>query len=197
MESSGLIVTGFSMLGGILGFVISTFLVVKQIRSTQEWNRKKTSEEMLTRVITGDLSKLIDSLQRDHKWEILSDVPYEERVHDLSPIETTNLDIVLRQIMRHLEVICINMKHGIVHEDVCYDYLHSILTTSCKNAKGFIEKEREKRKEPRVFIEMQCYAARWAAPRTNERRWLKLVPQKAGFRDLETPPNLAASGPLH
>ena len=47
MESSGLIVTGFSMLGGILGFVISTFLVVKQIRTTQEWNRKRPPRKCL------------------------------------------------------------------------------------------------------------------------------------------------------
>jgi hypothetical protein len=56
----------------------------------------------------------------------------------------------------------INMKHDIIDERVCYEYLHSIVTTFYENCKDFIDKERVLRKEPRVFIELEQYAMKWA-----------------------------------
>ena len=62
MENAGLMVTAVSMLGGVLGFVISTFFVLMQMQSADKWNKKKTSEELLTQIMTGEFPKLMDSL---------------------------------------------------------------------------------------------------------------------------------------
>jgi Domain of unknown function (DUF4760) len=161
MEQTGLIVTALSMLGGLLGFVISTYFVLMQMRATQEWNTKKTSEELLTQIMIGEFPKLMDSLLVDYDWDILAHVPYAKRVTEMNEPVLRQMDSVLRNILRNLEVICINMKHKIIDEKVCYEYLHSILTTFYINSEEFIVKERIRRKEPRVFLELEEYAKRW------------------------------------
>lgn len=161
MENTSLFVTAVSMLGGAVGFLISTGFVILQMRSTQRWNKKKTSEELLTQIMTGDFPKLMDSLSLEYKWDILSHVPYAQNVSNLSADNLLKLDTVLRNVLRHLEVICINMKHDIIDENVCYEYLHSILTTFYVNCQDFIAMERDRRKEPRIFIELEEYAKKW------------------------------------
>jgi len=153
--------TALSMLGGVFGFVISTFFVIMQMRDTQKWNTKKTSEELLTKIMTGEFPQLMDRLYIDYDWDILAHVPYAERVAHIDEKQLRQLDATLRNILRTLEVVCINMKHKIIDEGVCYEYMHSILTTFYLNSEMFIAKERDRRREPRVFLELEDYAKKW------------------------------------
>ena len=171
MEQVGLYTTVLSMLGAVAGFFISTYFLLMQMRSTQQWNKKKTSEELLIQTMTGEFTKLMDSLLLEYDWDILAHVSYSQKIENLSEGEVKQLDSVLRNILRHLEVVCINMKHDIIDEHVCYEYLHSILTTFYSNSADFIARERMRRKEPRVFIELEDYAQKWLGPlRTPVRR---------------------------
>jgi len=159
MENAGLIVTALSMLGGVLGFV-----VLMQMQSADKWNKKKTSEELLTQIMTGEFPKLMDSLLLEYDWDVLAHVRYAQKASNLQEPELRKLEVALRNVLRHLEVVCINMKHQIIDERVCYEYLHSILTTFYETCADFIAKERARRKEPRVFIELEEYAKKWARP---------------------------------
>src|SRR5207248_6410514 len=69
------------------------------------------------------------SISFGNNWDALAHVPYAQRASELDEPELRKLDAVLRNVLRHLEVVCINMKHQIIDEKVCYEYLHSILTT--------------------------------------------------------------------
>ena len=151
MENASLMVTALSMLGGVLGFVVSTFFVLMQMQSADKWNKKKTSEELLTQIMTGEFPKLMDSLVLEYNWDALAHVPYAQRARELDEPELRKLDAVLRNVLRHLEVVCINMKHQIIDEKVCYEYLHSIPTTFYETCSDFIAKERTRRQEPRVY----------------------------------------------
>src|SRR5436190_7259762 len=164
MENAGLMVTAVSMLGGVLGFVISTFFVLMQMQSADKWNKKKTSEELLTQIMTGEFPKLMDSLLLEYNWDALAHVPYAQRASELDEPELRKLDGVLRNVLRHLEVVCINMKHQIIDEKVCYEYLHSILTTFYETCSDFIAKERTRRQEPPVFIELEGTQKNGARP---------------------------------
>ena len=159
MENTSLIVSAFSMLGGVIGFFITTFLVLRQIKENQNWNRKKTSEEMLIQRMTGEFPKLMDTLSLEYGWHVLEHVPYTSLT--LANEDLLKVDIVLRNVLRHLEVICINMKHEIIDEGVCHEYLQSILKTFYQMSQGFIERERKLRKEPKIFHELEQYAKRW------------------------------------
>ncbi|TMK30437.1 MAG: DUF4760 domain-containing protein, partial [Alphaproteobacteria bacterium] len=136
--------------------------VLMQMQSADKWNKKKTSEELLTQIMTGEFPKLMDSLLLEYNWDALAHVPYAQRASELDEPELRKLDAVLRNVLRHLEVVCINMKHQIIDEKVCYEYLHSILTTFYETCSDFIAKERTRRQEPRVFIELEEYAKKWS-----------------------------------
>ena len=161
MEQASMVVTSLSMLGGILGFFISTWFILLQMRRTQQWNKKKTSEELLTQIMTGEFPKLMDSLMLEYEWDILEHVQYAHKASALDASQPRKMDVTLRNVLRHLEVVCINMKHEIIDEKICYEYLHSILTTFYLSSEEFIKKERIRRKEPKIFKEMEDYAKRW------------------------------------
>jgi len=90
MENAGLIVTALSMLGGVLGFVVSTFFVLMQMQSADKWNKKKTSEELLTQIMTGEFPKLMDSLLLEYDWDVLAHVRYAQKASNLQEPELRN-----------------------------------------------------------------------------------------------------------
>ena len=153
--------TFVSMLGGVAAFAISTWFVVMQMRDTQRWNIRKTSEEMLTSVITGDFPRLMDRLVLEFNWDILSHTNYDAIVARVTPAQLAEIDVTLRNVLRHLEVVCINMKNRIIDEEICFDYLRSILTTFYINCDTFIAKERDRRKEEHIFTNTERYARKW------------------------------------
>jgi hypothetical protein len=154
--------TLFSMGGGLIAFLVSTAFVVMQMRDTQRWNVRKTSEEMLTSLLTGDFPRLMDRLVVDFGWDILSHTHYDSVVAKVDNAPgLLELEITLRNILRHLEVICINMKNRVIDEEICFDYLRSILTTFYINCDSFILKERQRRREEQVFRNTEVYARKW------------------------------------
>lgn len=162
--------TVISMLGGLIAFAISTLFVVKQMRDTQQWNVRKTSEEMLTSMITGDFPRLMDRLILEFEWDILAHTHYDTVAANATPAELSHIDVILRNVLRHLEVTCINMKNGIIDEEICFDYLRSILTTFYANCDSFIRKERDRRREEKIFGEVEGYARKWTGIIAQERQ---------------------------
>jgi len=153
--------TVLSMFGGVIAFAISTTFVVKQMRETQRWNVRKTSEEILSSLLTGDFPRLMDRLVIEFGWDILAHTRYEDVATKLSADQVVQLDVVLRNILRHLEVVCINMKNKIIDEEMCFDYLRSILTTFYLNCDAFISKERKRREEQLIFRNTEHFARKW------------------------------------
>jgi hypothetical protein len=103
----------------------------------------------------------MDRLVVEFGWNVLYHEPYEAAVSRIRPEQVSELDATLRNALRYMEVVCINIKHDIIDEDICYDYLRPILTTVIANCESFIEKEREGRRERRVFVNSQFYSRRW------------------------------------
>lgn len=153
--------TVLSVAGGIAAFTISTTCVLKQMRDTQRWNVRKTSEEMLSAMITGDFPKLMDRLILEFGWDILAHTPYDIIAKNLTDSQLAQVDVILRNILRHLEVICINMKNRIIDEEICFDYLRSIMTTFHVNCDSFILKERKRRENSDIFENTEAYGKKW------------------------------------
>lgn len=164
----GLYATILSVAGGIIAFLVSTYLVLRQMRDaqrqmrdTQGWNVRKTSEETLGAMITGDFPKLMDRLILEFGWDILAHTDYDAIAAQLPPDRLIEVDVILRNVLRHLEVTCIKMKNGIIDEEICFDYLRAILTASFVNSHKFITKERQRRGEDTIFREIETYATKW------------------------------------
>jgi len=153
--------TVLSVVGGIAAFTISTTCVPKQMRDTQRWNVRKTSEEMLSAMITGDFPKLMDRLVLEFGWDVLARTLYDDIAKTLTDSQLAQVDVILRNILRHLEVICINMKNRVIDEEICFDYLRSIMTTFYVNCDSFILKERKRRANSDIFENTEIYGKKW------------------------------------
>ena len=143
--------------------VVSVIFFYKQLRQEHEWNLRKTSEENLNRLVIEDFSVLLNKLIRDFHWDISNSTQtYEEIRYSLEyPNELVDLDLTLRSIFRILETITINIKYGLIDEDICFDYLWSILINIHDKCQTFIKKERLARSENAVFENVEEYAIKW------------------------------------
>lgn len=133
-----------------------------QIRFNQKWNRTKTSEEVLSNLVQGDFVSKIDSLENEFGWNPLSDnLDYSDALQRVGEKDKARFNSLVRNIFRTLEVICIKIHHGVIDEEICKDYLISILINFYSKSKSFIDSERKIRKESRVFEFVEYYAQEW------------------------------------
>ncbi len=155
-----LILNTISML--IVG--ISAYLLGKQIYSQDQWNRKKVAEETLTHFTSGKFTSCLDELKEQYNWKILTKngETYDEVIKRLDSNDRNAVDQLLVNIFRNLETVGIKMYHGILDEDLSYDYLFSVLTNIVPKCKGFLAKVREERNEPCVYENAEHFANKWA-----------------------------------
>lgn len=155
-------ITAIATLCGLVVGSVSAYIALKEQKDNHEWNRKKTSEETLRELVDGGFTNLLDDIQAGFDWHIIGDGrEYREVVKSMESLRKIDLDKKLRRVLRILEVLAIHIKHEIIIEDVCYDYLASIGPEIYEKTKGFVDDERERRDEQRVFREFQLLMARW------------------------------------
>jgi hypothetical protein len=133
-----------------------------QIRSDQAWVRLQASHGILNDFVSGTIEDTLEVLEQKFGWDMLHDGrTYEEVAQGLDQTGVDELDRLLRRLFRRFEALCISMDHGIVNETTCREYIFSLLLTAFGSARQFIEKERARRKEPRVFQFLEKYAIKW------------------------------------
>ncbi len=153
---------------------VAAVLIYLQIRFDRAWDRLETSHNILNEFVSGKLEDTLEQLEQKLGWDILHDnTTYEDVVGELDPVLVDDLDRLLRRLFRRFEALCISMDHRIVNEATCREYVFSLLLTLYASAKGFIEKERTRRKEPRIFQFVEKYATKWQREAPLERRTFK------------------------
>lgn len=147
---------------GIVLAAVSVWTALTEMRQNHKWNRDKASEETLSRLVLGEFPETLDRLLAEFKWDPITDErSYEQMAGNLVEEDRQELNRVLRRLLRILETVFIHVKHGILNEEVCYDYLASIVPNLYCKALPFIERERAQRGDRRVFENFTDYGARW------------------------------------
>ena len=141
---------------------VAAILIYMQIRSDRAWARLETSHNILNEFVSGKLEDTLELLEQKLGWDILHDSrTYDEVTRDIDPANIDELDRLLRRVFRRFEAICISMDHRIVNESTCREYIFSLLLTLYASSKQFIEKERLRRNEPKIFQFVEKYATKW------------------------------------
>lgn len=149
----------------------SVLLIFWQIRQTHKWNKKKSAEEALTRLLTGSFMRNIDEIETEYGWSLLTgDKEYESVRNSLNDEQKTGLDNRLTDIFRQLETTTIKIEHKILDEKLCFDYLFSMLTNIVQKSGVFIEMQRSRRKEPRLYEHAERFAKQWEADKLRSRK---------------------------
>lgn len=161
-----------TIIGLIVGSV-SALIALRGQKRNHDWNRRKTSEETLSRLVEGGFTDMLDEVEKKFSWHIIGDdVSFEEVSKSMECARKKELEQYMRKILRILETISIHMKHGIIDEDICYEYLASIGPEIYKKSAHFIESEREVRNEPRVFKVYEDTMLRWVERNHQEHKEL-------------------------
>src|SRR5262245_43145116 len=143
-----------------IGTVMAAFLIYFQIKSFEAWNRKQSSHQILNDFVSGTIEDTFEALESKFGWDVLHDKrPYGEIAGKTENL--TELDQLLRRLLRRFEAICISMDHKIVQESTCRDYIFSLLVTLYDATKDFIGQERTRRNEPKSFEFVERYAEKW------------------------------------
>ena len=146
---------------------IAAFLIFWQIRSDRKWDRMLASHEILNEFVSGEIENALEYIEVKLGWDILHET--RKYQHIVSTFEEGNqkenvdvLDRYLRRLFRRFEAICISMENKIIKEEICKEYIFSILVTLYKNCEQFVDAERLSRNEPKIFEFVELYARKWA-----------------------------------
>jgi hypothetical protein len=141
---------------------IAAFLIFWQISSDRRWDRMLASHEILNQFVSGEIENALERIEADLGWDILHEKrKYHQVVETLQTDKIDALDKYLRRLFRRFEAICISMDNNIIREDICKDYIFSILLTLYRNCDHFVIRERERRSEPKIFEYVELYARKW------------------------------------
>lgn len=136
-------------------------LVRKQIKDTYEWNVRKTSQETLRDLISGEFPNWRDTIELEFGCRIPDPQEnYESKIVNLEPEKIKKLDFVLGRLLNMLEVVCINIKNNVVDEDIIYDYLGVILIEYKRWSEPFIKEISNG--DPRFLGSVKDYAKKWS-----------------------------------
>jgi len=159
-----------------VGVIASAILVLKQItlmtrqmQVTYDWNVRKTSQEALRDLISGEFPKWRDKIESEFSCRIPDPKEnYESKTSDLAPEKIKELNFVLGRLLNMLEVVCINIKNNVVDEDIIYDYLGVILIEYRRWSEPFIVKLSNG--DARYLGSLKKYAEEWSIRFETEQR---------------------------
>jgi len=145
--------------------VVTAVLILLEIRSNHDWNAKRASYELMNEMITsGRLTGAIGRLEADHGWSLLdAATDYDDVARGLSRERRAALDGELAVILRHLEMLSLSMRHGIVSEKICQDGFVAFFIAIHRACAPFMAAERARRGDALIYECFEHYAAKWRA----------------------------------
>lgn len=142
---------------------VTAFLIWRQIKTTHDWNRRKTTQETLDKLVIGECPELRHKLEQGCKCTIWDKAQtYETVTKPLSKEQKEEIDYYLARILNIFETIAINIKNNVIDEDICYDYFGLIFTEYHRWTKPFIDEKRKIAGNPRVLLDFGNYAKKWS-----------------------------------
>jgi hypothetical protein len=132
----------------------SVFFLWRQISSSHEWNRRKTTHDMLS----GLLNSRFTTIRRDLEKKIDpydASETYSTKKAELTPEDKNSL----KDILNYLEEMCAGIKHDIIDDAIAYDCCSGILRNYARWAKPFIQERRAL--HSLIWIEIEDRAKKW------------------------------------
>jgi hypothetical protein len=140
----------------------SATLALLQIRKTQDWNRRKASQDLLLQVVTGELVSLRQLLEIKYEAEFarMTVADCSSLLQRLSSEERREFAFVVKRLFNYLEAIAIGIKNNVFDEEICYEHLSIVATRYWKWAKPFVDEVRAV--SPVIWIEIEHFVNGWS-----------------------------------
>ncbi len=147
----------------VLIIALSVWFLRKQIKETHEWNRRKATQDTLYEIATGNLQDLMRKIRYEFDCDIFSNSPpsYNKTAEQLTEEKLKDFNSTLVNIVNRLEIVCISIRHHVIDEDICYDYLGKIIPAYFDLAEPLIQQRRKTSGFQRGIGSLELYAERW------------------------------------
>ena len=144
----------------LLTIIISAALLYSQIRKEHEWNRRKTSQDLLMSLVAGDFTNLRRDLEVAFGVK-LEDVnqSYRDIAAAVDADRRPALDFAVSKLLNFYETIAIGIKNNVLEEDVCFDHFSWNLTRYWRWAEPY---HRDRRGlDSTIWMEAAHYVDKW------------------------------------
>lgn len=163
----------FSFLGNVI-LGVSVYFLYKQIKTNHEWNRRKTSQELLNSLTLGEFPTELSRIRIKVKTKLGCDMQdrsknYSHLKQCLSEEEIAEISTSIIKVINVLETIAINIKNSIVEEDICYNFSYTFFIDYYYWAKPYIYECRKREDNEFILAEYEYYALKWEK-RLNEEK---------------------------
>lgn len=143
--------------------VVTAVLVWRELSSTHDWNRRKTTHDLLSQLMIGPVTEMRRSLDgKIHPYE--RGRTYTDDAPTLNEADRTKL----RTILNYFEEMSLGIKHNIIDGDIAYDCCATMVVTFHRWAAPFIAEERDA--SDSFWIEFEHTAVEWSKKMEDEAR---------------------------
>lgn len=137
------------------------FLMRQSNDNIHDWNRRKTTYELLKDFARGKYTDLLDELNNMSKLPINNSTNYDMVFKQIEPELHYTFDRKLGQVLNFLEGMAISIKNHIIDEDICFDYAAVIYKVYYNWSKSYIEKSKIELNERSIYIDFENLALKW------------------------------------
>lgn len=170
-SATGSMLSGIATVVAVLVAYFQLSKLSKQMRDTHDWNRRKTSQETLNMLVFGNFPSLRAVIESELGCKIPDrNETYEIKRAKLPDTDKVKLDNALREILNIFEAIAINIKHNMIDEDICYDYLGWIMVEYHRWSLPFIEARRRMANDSRILLVFSEFAEKWSTRISKEKQ---------------------------
>lgn len=155
------IISMILVLAGVIYAGIQLFIMRKVNKNIHEWNRRKTTYDLLKDFSSGYFPELLDELNSMSKLHIDQSTNYGLVFKQIQSESQHDFDRKLSQVLNFFEGIAISIKNHIIDEDICYDYAALIYQIYYNWSISYIRKRRNELGEPSLYIDFENLSKRW------------------------------------
>lgn len=145
---------------------LSVRFIWLQMKKTNEWNRRKCSQELLINLTSGKFSEIFRKVRElnseKNKYEIQDkNKNYLELYENLNQKEQIEFISDVLFLLNIMESICISIKNNIIDEDITYNMLYNHFITFFRWVEPYIRKRRMVENNDCVFAELEAFVVKW------------------------------------
>ena len=159
-----------------LGFVIfGSVIAYKTLKKNHEWNRRKSTQEVLKVLVLGDYPKFSKTLLDYDIKPFSKDESFNTTLPQIGDEKIKNEIIyATKSIFNLFEFIAINIKNNTIDENICYDYLGWMYVEYYRWGKDYISQEQQKGNDERILGNFSELAEKWTGRLRGERKPAKI-----------------------
>jgi hypothetical protein len=165
--STSILVTGLIFTG------IQLYLMRRANKNIHEWNRRKTTYDLLNDFSSGEFPKILHELKEISKTVIDETTNYDLVISKIPDSDKDRFDRKLNQLLNYFEGKAIAIKNHIIDEDICFDYAALVYLKYYNWSKPFITQRRHKIDKQSVYINFENLALKWSDDLEKEKQKAK------------------------